>query len=113
MTYSIYALAPRSKRQHKVHGVVCYIGKSDDPYRRVREHSVRALERVEKWAEEGGPTPTQMEWFLAAHWEDGELPKVLILETGLSEENWREAEKRWIALAKKFGITLLNKTEGG
>lgn len=104
-----------------------YIGKSDDPYRRVKEHCVDALNRVLAYEEEYAERslamsddvylieqPAPFTQWLAFHWREGKLPEVVILETRSGGPDlWRERERYWIETAKRLGLELFNRTNGG
>lgn len=80
-----------------------YIGKSDDPIRRLQEHL--------NAASKGGK-------YHAANWlrkvqAQGLKPTVVILESIQDGQDWMEAERRHIALHKAAGYPLTNSTEGG
>lgn len=106
---------------------VRYIGKSDDPYRRVKEHCVDALNQVLQYEDEldavkalpgyGPPEvepPADFTRWLAFHWREGKLPEVVTLETRYGDSAlWRERERAWIATAKALGLELFNQTNGG
>lgn len=119
--WMIYALRDPQDWKWAVPEVV-YIGKSDDPYRRVKEHAVEALDVLLRWEEEAdrlgaydtetNPPPVGFTWWLSGHWREARLPEVVILEHG-SGDGWREREKFWIEAAGLLGIDLFNKTAGG
>lgn len=97
-------------------GVCRYIGKSDDPQRRVREHADQALAKYNRSVYEINPQApivlSAKEQWLANCWMRYRLPVVVELETGTGE-GWREAEQQWIATALFFGCSLYNLTNGG
>lgn len=128
--WAIYGL--RDSPDHIVStSEVRYIGKSNDPYVRIKEHCVAALERVieyeyewetrvpesnrerQDWPDELDVEPPEpFTWWLAEHWRAGLLPEVVILEVG-SGDGWRERERHWIDVATRLGLELYNTTRGG
>lgn len=124
--WMIYGLRDSQDDDEVFMSEVRYIGKSEDPYRRVKEHCVEALEIVMLWEDETdaakalpgygtvdlGDAPEPFTQWLAYHWRNSMLPEVVILENGVGP-GWREREKFWIGAAKKLGLELFNKTGGG
>jgi hypothetical protein len=90
----IYALAhPQTAEVH-------YIGKSHQPRKRLAQHALASLKdpRKRRW----------IRGLIAAN----NPPEVLILET-CTPENWRDAERKWIAVFRHCGARLFNLTAGG
>lgn len=118
----IYGLRDNQDMTHADPRVV-YIGKTDDPFRRLKEHAVQALDIVLRWEDEVGragqhdedtnPMPLPFTWWLAGHWRHCFLPDIVILERGTGRQQWRDAEKRWIEAARLLGLYLYNQTAGG
>jgi len=96
MSSYVYALVdPRT-------GLIGYIGKSDYPNRRLRQHIEDALE--------GTGTPKKR-WIRELLVEHRKAPQMVILEQ--AEGRWRERERWWIAFGRKLGWPLTNATDGG
>lgn len=79
-----------------------YVGKATDVKKRVQNHCCPS--RL------NGATHRQR--WLRNLIEAGLKPEVLILET-VSEEDWQEAERRWIAHYREVGDDLVNFLDGG
>jgi len=94
-TTFIYALADPETRR------VRYIGKSDDPIRRVRQH-----------ARDGGVTNAGKVRWIADLKARSLTPRLMLLEA-VDACAWEEAERRWIATARGCGCDLLNMAPGG
>src|SRR3990170_2720032 len=90
----IYALVdPRNQR-------VMYVGKSDDPRKRVKDHMC------------DGVNPCKIAW-IGELKELGLHPFVLILDKiDLTVASWQDAEKKWISFYGGCDV-LLNETTGG
>lgn len=81
-----------------------YIGKSDNPQKRLKNHIKSVKQR-------------QYKNRYVYHWiqrllDEGLEPSVEILEE-VSINNWKESERAWIAECKKFGLQITNLTDGG
>lgn len=77
-----------------------YIGKTRDPEARLMSHCrTKTRTHVSRWAQG-----------LKRY---GLTPKMVIIETGLSEEQWPEREQHWIAHYRGLGADLTNITDGG
>ncbi len=78
-----------------------YIGKSDDPDGRLKEHikkSKNSKSRKDKW--------------ILSVLKNNKIPVMEILEeTGL--ENWEQREIYWISQFKTWGFDIVNGTDGG
>lgn len=88
---SIYGLL------HPETGELRYIGKADNPEKRLATHMRDARRRK---------TPVYC-WIRSI----GQRPDMVVLESDC--ENWADSERRWIARAKAAGVRLLNLAEGG
>lgn len=77
-----------------------YIGKTDNPKRRFREHC-KDKSRVHRSAWIKGLTSKGLE------------PIMEILETLPDDADWQYAERGWISFTKRIGCDLTNKTDGG
>lgn len=92
---SIYGLIdPRDR-------LLRYIGKSDAPHERLRQHIVESGREVHH----------------RAHWIQallrlGLMPEVVLLEQ-VAVEDWEQAERWWIAWFRALGAKLVNDTDGG
>ena len=83
-----------------VDGEVRYVGKTNNPKRRLAmhcnskydTHSSRWVHRLKR---------------------RGLKPEMLVIQENLTDQDWPEAEKRWIAHYKAAGARLTNITEGG
>ena len=94
-----------------IYGLVCpiseeirYIGKTDNPKRRLRSHISDAARGVYNHH--------------AARWirklyNAGMSPKMVILHEVGPEENWQDAERQAIQIAVEAGARLTNSTAGG
>lgn len=91
----IYALCEPGTR------TVRYIGKANDPKRRLREHINRAAR-----------TNTHLGNWLRSLLSLGEKPSLVVLRE-VSTEQWELAEERYIRLARGIGMCLTNATDGG
>ena len=80
-------------------GSVRYVGKSNDPYRRAREH--RAKSRF-------GFRTKKSDWICSL----SEGPVVVILEV-VTDETWQAREQFWIAFYRKQREPLFNWADGG
>lgn len=79
-----------------------YIGKSDNPERRLKEHIKDS---------------SHLRGRHIYHWinsllRNGLEPSLEILEE-VAIEHWEETERQWIRDCKKFGLSLVNSTDGG
>jgi group I intron endonuclease len=93
----IYALSdPRN-------GVVRYVGKANNPKRRLAMH----LRKASKGQEHNH----RICWLLGLI-RAGIRPIISILETGIGS-GWQEAEKKWIRAFRDLGNDLVNATDGG
>ena len=93
MTY-IYALIdPVEKR-------VRYIGKSDNPTKRLRAHIYEAMQ-INKFIM-NAPIWPRCVWIYRLI-KNGAHPRVVILEE-CSDDNWRETEDWWITIFENEGI---------
>lgn len=91
-----------------IYGLFCpiaqtirYVGKSDDPDRRLREHvesCCRNSHHTARW--------------IAALKRKGLQPSVIVLAE-VSDEEWQQEERRFIASAESFRWKLTNSTPGG
>ena len=80
---------------------VRYVGKADDPYKRLERH----LAGYE-------PRATHKSNWIKSLLAQGKQPELMILEE-VGVAAWEEAEKRWIAYFRKVGVSLTNITDGG
>lgn len=87
-----------------VEDVVRYIGKSDEPETRLRQHIKKALR--------GETKHHCARWIKRLH-EDGKKPELLILCILPDDGPWQSVEKLLIAFARESGFKLTNITEGG
>lgn len=94
-TTFIYALCEPGTRK------VRYIGKSNNPTRRFKEHL-----RLSSQAK------THLGCWLRLVLSAGETPAVVVLRE-VPEEHWGSAEERYIRLARGLGMKLVNGTDGG
>jgi hypothetical protein len=77
-----------------------YIGKTRRPESRLRAHcSNKHHVHSSRWVQ--------------SLLREGVKPKMVILEGGLSEEEWPEREQYWIAYYRSHGVNLTNITDGG
>lgn len=79
---------------------IFYIGKSYNPKLRLSQHLNEARR--------GGRNKAKLKEMVGL----GVFPELIILEE-TNEENWQEAEKKWIAFYRRDNDALLNKTVGG
>ena len=84
-------------------GVVRYVGKSDDPERRYRNHIYQARHRTRSF-----PSGDWIKGLI----DSGEKPELTILEE-TTQDNWQNAEIQWIAYYRENGNDLLNCDSGG
>lgn len=97
----IYALCEPGTRK------VRYIGKSNNPDRRLRyehlryEHLLRADKRT-----------THLGCWLRRVIQSGKTPNLVILAE-VSDRSWKTEECRYIAAARMLGLDLVNSTDGG
>ena len=84
-------------------GAVRYVGKSNDPEKRVRQHVRQALR--------DGPTNKKKKWLAELH-DLGLEPDVLIFATPPMDE-WGEREKQVVAELREAGAELYNVAEPG
>ena len=91
---SIYALVdPRDES-------VRYVGKTNNPDARYNSHCYsKSKTHCSRWVQ--------------SMKKEGWWPHMMILEDGLSEEQWPEREKHWIAHYRETGAKLTNITDGG
>lgn len=83
-------------------GGVRYVGKADDPKRRLREHlSPKSREA----------NPYKARWLAQLQAADL-LPELEVVEE-VGIENWEERERWWIAHYRSLGARLVNCTDGG
>ena len=95
-TWHIYALSdPRNGR-------VRYVGKSDDPQKRLLNHIHNAVVQRKR--------NHRANWIRQVVASGGQ-PVVAILESGTGD--WQAVEQRWIAHFKQAGADLVNSTSGG
>lgn len=80
-----------------------YIGKSDNPERRLKQHIASAKKQKRK---------NYLQCWINSLLSDGLNPFVEILEEVLISE-WDKAERDWIIECKNFGLSLTNTSEGG
>ena len=85
-----------------VSNVIRYVGKSDDPYRRLREH-MESCERNSHHA---------ARW-LAGLKRKSVRPAVVVLAEIDDNEDWQQVERHFIASGKALGWKLTNSTPGG
>ena len=86
--------------------VIRYVGKSNNPKRRVRNH-IRELKLVEKT----GQYNHRQSWLKSL--KDNGLNPVLVVLESVTEENWQEREMYWISFYLNLGCKLTNSTSGG
>lgn len=80
-----------------VSGELRYIGKANDPQKRLKSHMRDCRHRA---------TPVYC-WIRSLD----ERPALVVLEADCLD--WKEAERRWIAKARAEGVRLLNLADGG
>lgn len=85
-------------------GSIRYIGKSDDPARRLQGHVSVETRRADESHK--------------AHWirklqREGKRPTVRVIFRVHDEMRWQVAERFFISAARSFGLPLTNRTEGG
>ena len=91
----IYALLdPDTKEAH-------YIGATEDPERRLREHMFPTLAKSKERAR----------WIMGLISQEKE-PLMVVLEES-SEESWQECEEEWIQKYREMGAPLKNVRSGG
>ncbi len=81
-----------------------YIGKSDNPDLRLKQHMNEM-----KHGKKGN---RHMASWIRQLLNEGLEPSIEILEE-CTLDNWQESEQAWIAECKKFGLNLVNVTNGG
>ncbi len=81
-----------------------YIGKSDNPNLRLKQHIHFAINRTKSRSHKD-------KWLRSLLSERLE-PSIEILEE-VSIDKWEEAESAWIAECREFGLNLTNETSGG
>lgn len=81
-----------------------YIGKSNNPGRRLLEHVRRARENFNR---------SNLSAWIHSLSQEGYSPALVILESVTGGRDWRVAEREHIAVALSVGSTLLNATTGG
>jgi hypothetical protein len=84
---------------HPVTGAIHYVGKSDRPQVRVKQHCGTNQTRKKR------------EWISNLR-KSGLRPAVIILESVIGEA-WRDRERFWIKFHRENGSPLLNQTAGG
>ena len=95
-SWSIYALSdPRN-------GDVRYVGWTVNPKRRLRDHLSESRRK-----------DTYRARWIRALSSLGLVPVMTVLEPGVGETTWAEAETRWIAHYRDNGARLTNATDGG
>jgi hypothetical protein len=91
---SIYALLDPNDNEPR------YIGKSKEPETRFKAHCC-------------GSSNTHSSRWIQSLKRTGLKPKMVIIEDGLSEDQWPEREQFWIAYYREAGANLTNITDGG
>lgn len=91
---SIYVLVDPRTRELR------YVGKTRDPEMRLKAHCY-------------GKHSTYCSRWIQALKRDGFAPQMVIVESGLTEEQWPEREQHWIAHYRELGAELTNITDGG
>lgn len=94
-TVFIYALCEPGTR------TVRYIGKADNPKKRLREHLCKVNDRA-----------NHRECWLFSLLSKGLKPEMIILRE-VPKTDWKMAEERYIRLARGCGMDLTNGTDGG
>lgn len=92
---------------------VAYIGKSNNPEIRFKDHMETSIGEG-NWHEERGTLDTlsaKKAWLYEC-WKGNKLPTISILEE-CSCECWREKEKAWIEKYKQDGYNLMNTLHTG
>jgi len=93
----VYALSdPR-------YGIVRYVGKANNPKRRLAMHLLKAAR--------GKEHNHRVCWLLSLI-RAGIRPTIAVLEEGVGPE-WQESEKKWIRAFRELGNDLVNSTDGG
>lgn len=100
MTVWIYGL------RHPTTRVIRYVGKTE------KGLNVRLKKHIEDAASSRYRHLRKSKWiaFLA---RNGLVPDIFVLQELSPEEDWRLAERRWIARFREDGLDLLNLTDGG
>ncbi len=80
-----------------------YIGKSDHPESRLKEHIKYAHLDQKK---------THKDYWILQLLKEGLNPSVEILEE-VPTSSWKESERAWIGECRRAGLSLTNQTEGG
>jgi len=85
--------------------LIRYVGKSNDPQQRLRNHIYTAT------------SPSVCLETYSARWirsilDRGDRPQLVILEE-TDQDGWPEAERRWIRVLRTAGCELTNATDGG
>ena len=83
-------------------GNIRYIGKTDNPKRRLKEHIYES---------KNTPKNHRHYWILSLL-NNNEIPKLEILDC-VNHNEWDFWEKHYISLIKSWGFNLTNQTEGG
>lgn len=60
-----------------------------------------------------GPANTKLTCWIRSLLKDNVLPAIGIIDVGSPEEDWAEAERKWIAHYRTLGHRLVNGTDGG
>lgn len=97
----IYVLI-ETRPDHKLFGQPRYVGWTTDPRRRFKKHLGDAKHKR-----------TQKECWVAAVIQSGLKPVMMLVESGIGDDTWPEAETRWIARYRALGHDLTNATDGG
>jgi predicted GIY-YIG superfamily endonuclease len=98
ITYIYGLVCPKTK-------LVMYIGKSNNPKRRLKDHMIDFRTRFGEFR--------KVTWLLDLH-RNKLKPELLILETlDMDDYDWKEREKHWIATYRVINPDLLNYKDGG